>query len=226
MLLALILFANMFPAAPAMPLVAGRHAFVPQAASPPQDSSSGQSQPSSAEKPVPSPKPAVPATAQTPAAPTKPLVKHPRRRRVVKSNCASPPAAASGAGESAPADPAGGGTAPTANPATAETNCPPPKKIVRQGGTSDPNIQLAGGTGGQQATQQRTTANQMLDATEENIKKISGRQLSAGQRDVLAQIHQFVDQSKAASASGDLERARTLAWKAQTLSEELAKPAQ
>ena len=35
-----------------------------------------------------------------------------------------------------------------------------------------------------------------------------------------------MEQSKAAVGGGDLERARTLAWKAQLLSEELVKPAQ
>lgn len=40
----------------------------------------------------------------------------------------------------------------------------------------------------------------------------------------MNQIRQFMGQSKAAIDSGDLERARTLAWKAQVLSEELVKP--
>jgi hypothetical protein len=41
---------------------------------------------------------------------------------------------------------------------------------------------------------------------------------------MVTQIHQFMDQSKTAVKDGDLERARTLAWKAQLLSEELVKP--
>jgi len=65
----------------------------------------------------------------------------------------------------------------------------------------------------------------MLGATEENLKKIAGRKLSSNQQDVVNQIHQFMEQSKTATAAGDLNRARTLAWKAQMLSEELAKPA-
>jgi hypothetical protein len=96
--------------------------------------------------------------------------------------------------------------------------------IVRQGGTSQPSIQLAGGAVGDQAAQQRHTANQMLGATEANLKKISGTELTASQRDMIKQVHQFMDQSKTAVAAGDLERARTLAWKAQLLSEELVTP--
>ncbi len=221
MLLALILFSSMFPAAPAMTLAGGGRAFVPQAtaASQPQDASSAPSQSSSPKKTVPPSNPPATGTAQAPAGQTKPPVKHVRKKKLVKSDC--PPGGVPAASGSTPADAPASGTTHTAS---AETNCPPPKKIVRQGGTSDPNIQLAGGSGGTQASQQRATANQMLDATEENLKKIAGRQLTPSQQDVLAQIHQFVDQSKAASASGDMERARTLAWKAQTLSEELAKP--
>jgi hypothetical protein len=64
----------------------------------------------------------------------------------------------------------------------------------------------------------------MLDTTEANLKKIGDRQLNTEQQDMVTQIHQFMTQSKAAVGDGDLERARTLAWKAQLLSEELVKP--
>jgi hypothetical protein len=66
----------------------------------------------------------------------------------------------------------------------------------------------------------------MLDSTEGNLKKLSARQLSITEQDAVSQIHQFVDQSKAAVATGDTERARTLAWKAQTLSQDLVNPKQ
>jgi len=103
-------------------------------------------------------------------------------------------------------------------------NCPPQKIVVRQGGSPDQSIQLAGGPGGDQATQKREAANQMLATTEANLKRIAGRQLSAAQQESLAQIRQFVDQAKAALSSADLERAKTLAWKAQLLSEDLVGP--
>ncbi len=66
----------------------------------------------------------------------------------------------------------------------------------------------------------------MLAETESNLKKISGQQLNSNQQDMVSQIRQFMAQSKAAVGDGDMERARTLAWKAQVLSEELVKPAQ
>ncbi len=77
---------------------------------------------------------------------------------------------------------------------------------------------------GNQNSPQRDATNQLLGSTEENLKKISGQQLSAAQQDTVTQIRQFMAQSKAAVTDGDMERARTLAWKAETLSEDLVKP--
>lgn len=64
----------------------------------------------------------------------------------------------------------------------------------------------------------------MLETTDANLKKIAGRQLNSNERDEVSQIRQFMSQSKTAADEGDLERARTLAWKAQLLSEDLVKP--
>ena len=108
--------------------------------------------------------------------------------------------------------------APAGSPAT---NCPPEKIIVRQGGTAEPSIQLAGGD---QAAQKRDAVKQMLGSAEANLKKIAGLQLSNTQQATVSQIRQFVDQSKAALAAGDVERGHTLAWKAQLLSADLVKP--
>lgn len=66
----------------------------------------------------------------------------------------------------------------------------------------------------------------MLASTEENLKKLEGRQLSASDQATVNQIRQFVEQSKTAITSNDMERARTLAWKAQTLSDDLVNPKQ
>jgi len=189
-----------------------------------------------------------PSTATKPASPApapsgqKPKTAHPRqwKKKVTASDCvtapnagAGPAIAGSGTTNSAPntdnqPPPGDQGAATTTAPATpapkAPTICPPAKVIVRQGGTAEPSIHLAGGVGGDQAAQQRHTANQYLGATETNLKKLAGQQLTANQQDMLKQIHQFMDQSKSAVAAGDLERGRTLAWKAQLLSEELVNP--
>jgi hypothetical protein len=164
-----------------------------------------QNPPASSQTP---PSPASPA--QTSPSHSTPAAKRPHhKKRVRPANCGSMPAAT--------------GQTASGSTATPSTNCPPPKVIVRQGGTSEPSIQLAGGAPAGQ-TSNRDTANQMLDTTEANLKKISGKQLSANEQDLVNQTRQFMQQSKAAVEAGDLERARTLAWKAQVLSEELVKP--
>jgi protein involved in polysaccharide export with SLBB domain len=96
--------------------------------------------------------------------------------------------------------------------------------VVRHGGTADPGIQLAGGPTTDQAAKQREVVNQLLGVTEANLRKIAGQQLSPSQQDTLTQSRAFVKQSKDAVESGDLDRARTLAWKAELLSEDLLKP--
>src|SRR5215472_8111244 len=114
------------------------------------------------------------------------------------------------------------GAQPSGTSATAPAkDCPPPKIVVRQGGTGEPSIQLAGS---EQASQKRAAANQMLGSTEANLKKIAELQLSDAQKGTVVQIRQFVDQSKAALDAGDVERGNTLAWKAQVLSEDLVQP--
>lgn len=117
------------------------------------------------------------------------------------------------------------GNTPAATPAgNAPANCPPERHIVPNGGVPDPTVQLAGGSGPDKASQD--SANQMLTATERNLKKLEGRTLSPNERDVVKQIRGFMTESKTAADAGDAARARTLAWKAQLLSEDLVKPKQ
>jgi hypothetical protein len=119
-----------------------------------------------------------------------------------------------------PPQPAGAQSAAATDP---PKNCPPEKTIVRKGGITEQSIQLAGGSAGDQA-QKRDAANQMIAATEQNLYKLTGRQLSNAERDSVIQIRQFVDQSRTALTAGNLERAQTLAWKAKLLSEDLIDP--
>jgi hypothetical protein len=154
--------------------------------------------------------------------------KHKRRKKTASPNCTP-----SAEGKT----PAGGatatGTAPTsaapdsnspANGTQAPAKCPPEKKIVHDGGTTEPAIQLLGGPGGEQASHQRDTTDQLLGSVEDNLKKVAGRQLNSSQQEMVNQIHQFIEQSKAAVATGDMERGHNLAMKAHLLSAELVKP--
>jgi len=96
--------------------------------------------------------------------------------------------------------------------------------VIHDGSTTESSIQLVGGTGTQKTADQRTTTDQLVGSTEENLKKIAGRQLDSNQQELLKQIEQFLNQSKAAIAAGDIERGHNLALKAHLLSDELAKP--
>jgi hypothetical protein len=82
---------------------------------------------------------------------------------------------------------------------------------------------LTGGAAPAQPSEKHP-ADQLVGTTEENLKKIEGRELSASQQEMLTQIHQFLEQSKAATAAGDIDRGHNLAMKAHLLSDELTKP--
>jgi hypothetical protein len=214
-----------------------------QAQSAPQ--SSEPVNPATPEKPQESPKPQPESApqetkpaAQTPSEPTtttKPTTAKRKRHKknTASSNCGvrPTPPAVSGTNPTgaSPADPSAE-TASTGAPGQnsvppAPKDCPPPPKtIVRHGGTKEPSIQLAGAPNDSQASHQRDVVNQLLGVTENNLKKAVGKQLNSTQQDTLAQARAFVQQSRDAIASGDLDRARTLAWKAETLSEDLIKP--
>ena len=104
-------------------------------------------------------------------------------------------------------------------PAQAATG--PRKTVVRNGSTADPVVQLAPSVTDQQASQQRQSTAQLLAATDANLTKISARQLTSSQHDMVNQIRNYMQQAKTAETAGDLQRARNLAFKAQLLSDEV-----
>ena len=102
--------------------------------------------------------------------------------------------------------------------------CPPPKVVVKNGGSDEPTVQLKENTTAEQASQERSTTEQLTAATEGNLKRIAGRQLTPSQQEMVNQVKEFMEQSKKAIAAGDLERGHNLAMKARLLSDELVKP--
>lgn len=138
----------------------------------------------------------------------------------------SPPANQSPAGQEAPA---ANKPAPTkkkthrkkATPSSSEDS---KKTVVRKGGTGDKTVQLAPAINEDDASRQREATKQLLTSTDENLQKLSGRQLSKDEQDTVAQIREFMQQAKTADSKGDLERASKLASKAHLLSEAIAKP--
>ncbi|MGA9508402.1 MAG: hypothetical protein WBV55_07130 [Candidatus Sulfotelmatobacter sp.] len=180
----------------------------PQAA-PPTSSSQPENSPAPAEKRSHHKKPGTPDCSPSPA-PLKPPGNAPSNAPNGTAGSTSP---GSGTGHSSP--PAS---------ANAKNPCAPPKVVVKDGGSDEPTIELTHGTSEQQASQQRYTTEQLRTATEDNLKKLSGRQLTASQQEIVTQIKQFMDQAKSAVADQDLERGHSLAMKAHLLSEELIKP--
>jgi hypothetical protein len=116
--------------------------------------------------------------------------------------------------------PAGPAHASASNSAASKP-CPPTKKVVRNGGSSEPAIKLTGDAAAGEAAEQRSTE-QLASTAEANLKKINERELQPNQKDTVNQIQQFLQESKAATAAGNLELAHNFAQKAQLLSEELA----
>lgn len=153
----------------------------------------------------------TPEADKTPEAAAKPKPK-PRRAPVAKKPAPAP---------AAPAAPA-----PPETTTTAAANPPPrPERIVvADGGTNAPPTsgQLSAGIGHDDASHHRQTTAQLLDSTESNLNNLK-RMLTADEQAMVAQIRQFVEQSRKATAEQDLVRAHNLALKAHLLSDELVK---
>jgi hypothetical protein len=102
---------------------------------------------------------------------------------------------------------------------------PPPsnssKKVVANGGTSEPQIQIAPRLSDKQQADERQKISNLLFLAEGNLQKVSGRALKDSEEEMAKQIRMYMDQAKVASEAGDLQRAQNLASKANLLSVEL-----
>ncbi len=96
---------------------------------------------------------------------------------------------------------------------------PPPKIIIQEGGADTSAGQISTTTPGQ--SQNLSTA-KLLEATEANLRSLR-RTLTADEQATVAQIKDYLEQSRAATKQQDLVRAHNLALKAHLLSEELVK---
>jgi hypothetical protein len=93
--------------------------------------------------------------------------------------------------------------------------------VVRNGGEADPAVDLSPAPSAEQASR-LGGYNQLIAATDANLQKISGRQLTTSQEDTVKQIKSYMEQAKGAAQDGDGQRAYNLAVKANLLSAELA----
>lgn len=100
----------------------------------------------------------------------------------------------------------------------------PKKKVVTRGGTDEPTTQISPSMTEEQVAKTRASTSSLITQTDENLVKLSTRQLTADEQETVDQIRKFVEQSKAADHEGDLPRAASLANKAKLLSDALLKP--
>lgn len=99
---------------------------------------------------------------------------------------------------------------------------PQPANSVSEGGKEDgPLIVPQVSAGESAAAQQEIHAN--LSSAERNLEAVRGRSLNATQIDMANKTRGFIDDAREAVQAGDWSRARSLAKKAQVLSEELAR---
>ena len=112
------------------------------------------------------------------------------------------------------------------NPPPVPTPAPPkkPRKVVvREGGAEEPAAQIVTGMTVEEASAQRLEAEKLLDAAEENLKRVAGRTLDAQQQETISQIHNYVERARSALREGDLSRGHRLALKADLLADDLVK---
>jgi hypothetical protein len=97
---------------------------------------------------------------------------------------------------------------------------PPASEVADAEKTEAPTI-------AQQLSPEETTAaqqemNQSLNAAEKKLASARGRTLNTAQTDLVSKIRGFLKDAREAAKAGDWARARSLARKAQVLSEELS----
>ena len=74
-----------------------------------------------------------------------------------------------------------------------------------------------------EAARDRKSTTQLLDTTENDLKRVDSKNFTSDEQAMLRQIRNYINQSRKAIAEGDYERASNLAKKAQLLTDELMK---
>jgi len=183
----------------------------PQASPPAEPPQS--SPPAVPQEQQPAPKENTPPPADRTPAPPKP-----------RSKAHKPPAKTASTAKKSHKKPAGEHPQSGAHPSTpTDPGGQTGKVVVRNGGATDGLIQLSPGGSQEQEIHNRENTEQLLATTDENLKRISTRQLTPSEQSTLAQIQSYLRQARSASDGGDLARAHTLAFKAHLLSDDLAK---
>ena len=172
--------------------------------------------PPPAEAPVetqPAPPPAEPQPEKTETAAEKPK---PKKKPSAAKKPAAPGPANQGQQQTQATAPA-----PASAPNAAPTQTS--KLIIQEGsGSSSQGQPAAGVTLEDSSSRNKQTTEQLLQSTDANLKGIN-RPLSPEEQAMVAQIKEYMKQSREATAGSDGVRARNLALKARLLSDELVK---
>jgi hypothetical protein len=112
---------------------------------------------------------------------------------------------------------------PTRKQASQPAPGEPRRVVVRRGGANAPTAQISPGMTEEQTRRQRQRTETLLDSTENNLRQLAGRKLDQNQWDTISQIRNYMAGARSALKDGDPQRARTLAFKARLLSDELVK---
>jgi len=113
----------------------------------------------------------------------------------------------------------------TATP-TATENSDASKKVVSQGSTAEPTMQLAPSLTDEDSVKLKDSTTKQRKDAETNLESATAAGLKPEQQETASQIKKFLDQSKDAEKEGDLPRASSLANKAKVLSDSLLPKAQ
>lgn len=103
------------------------------------------------------------------------------------------------------------------------THAKPRRRVVTDGGTNDIDPQISEGMPNEVAVHRRASTDTLLSSTEEALKRISNRPLTADQQATVTQIRSYMEQSRDAIKKSDVDRAHTLALKAHLLTNALLK---
>ncbi|MGA3087148.1 MAG: hypothetical protein ABSD75_00960 [Terriglobales bacterium] len=134
---------------------------------------------------------------------------------------ANPPAAERKTAESAEKKQAPSGARKRHKHTTSRSDVGPHKVVVREGGAIEPAAQIAPGIDPAEATRERQNTEQLLNSSEDELKRLAARTLDAQHRETVGQIRNYMIGARTALKEGDLQRAGTLAEKAHLLAEDL-----
>ncbi|MDP9146615.1 MAG: hypothetical protein M3N22_03075 [Acidobacteriota bacterium] len=98
-----------------------------------------------------------------------------------------------------------------------------PAPVAEPGAASKPEVPvMAPQLTAEETSAARQQMTSSLTVAESNLARSKGRQLNATQTNLAVKIREFIGDARSAGRQGDWTRARSLATKAQVLSEELA----